>query len=66
MVSGYFGKYVDEAGMRITDMFLAFPAIILALAVEAIIGRGVINAAIAWLLFGGQHTQDSLEPKHLG
>ncbi|KUO79913.1 MAG: ABC transporter permease [Vulcanisaeta sp.] len=47
MVSGYFGKYVDEAGMRVTDMFLAFPAIILALAVEAAIGRGAINAAIA-------------------
>ncbi|ADN50767.1 ABC transporter permease [Vulcanisaeta distributa] len=47
MVSGYFGKYVDEAGMRVTDMFLAFPAIILALAVEAAIGRGAVNAAIA-------------------
>ena len=50
MISGYFGKYVDEAGMRVTDMFLAFPAIILALAVEAAIGRGAINAAIALMV----------------
>ncbi|MGC8607995.1 MAG: ABC transporter permease [Vulcanisaeta sp.] len=50
MISGYFGKYVEEAGMRVTDMFLAFPAIILALAVEAAIGRGAINAAIALMV----------------
>jgi peptide/nickel transport system permease protein len=38
-VAGYFGGIVDEILMRFTDMFLAFPALILAIAIAASLGR---------------------------
>jgi peptide/nickel transport system permease protein len=38
-VAGYFGGIVDEVLMRFTDMFLAFPALILAIAIAAALGR---------------------------
>ncbi len=38
-VSGYFGGMVDEILMRVTDMFLAFPALILAIAIASTLGR---------------------------
>src|SRR5262245_6412905 len=38
-VAGYFGGIVDELLMRFTDMFLAFPALILAIAIAASLGR---------------------------
>ena len=38
-VAGYFGGIVDEVLMRFTDMFLAFPALILAIAIAASFGR---------------------------
>ena len=38
-VAGYFGGMVDEILMRFTDMFLAFPALILAIAIAASLGR---------------------------
>jgi peptide/nickel transport system permease protein len=38
-VSGYFGGMVDELLMRFTDMFLAFPALVLAIAIAATLGR---------------------------
>lgn len=46
-VSGYFGGYVDTVLMRITDIFLAFPKLILALAFVAALGPGIENAIIA-------------------
>jgi peptide/nickel transport system permease protein len=45
--AGYFGKSIDEVNMRATDLFLAFPALILALAIEATLGRDVTYAIIA-------------------
>jgi len=45
--AGYFGKSVDEVNMRVTDLFLAFPALILALAIEATLGRDVTYAIVA-------------------
>jgi len=45
--AGYYGKSVDEVNMRATDLFLAFPALILALAIEATLGRDVTYAIIA-------------------
>jgi ABC-type dipeptide/oligopeptide/nickel transport system permease subunit len=47
LISGYFGRYVDEIIMRGTDIMLAFPDILLALLIITIIGRGVTNVAIA-------------------
>lgn len=47
LVSGYFGGWVDMLLMRIADIFLGFPAIVLALAIVAALGPGVVNVAVA-------------------
>ncbi len=46
-VAGYFGGWVDAILMRITDIFLAFPKLILALALVAVLGPGMVNAVLA-------------------
>ncbi len=46
-VSGYIGGIVDSFLMRITDIFLAFPKLILALAFVSALGPGIENAIIA-------------------
>ena len=46
-VAGYLGGWVDAVLMRITDIFLAFPRLILALAFVAALGPGIENAVIA-------------------
>ena len=46
-VAGYAGGWVDAALMRITDIFLAFPRLILALAFVAALGPGIENAVLA-------------------
>lgn len=45
--AGYFGGWTEEASMRSTDLFLAFPALILALVIESTLGRQAIYAIIA-------------------
>jgi len=45
--AGYLGGWVDTVLMRITDVFLAFPRLILALAFVAALGPGIENAIIA-------------------
>ncbi len=45
--AGYFGGWVDTVLMRITDIFLAFPRLILALAFASALGPGIENAIIA-------------------
>jgi peptide/nickel transport system permease protein len=45
--AGYFGGIIDTVLMRITDIFLAFPKLILALAFVAALGPGIENAIIA-------------------
>lgn len=47
LVAGYFGGWVDQILMRITDVFLGFPAIVLALAIVAVLGPGVLNVSLA-------------------
>ena len=47
IISGYFGGKVDEILMRITDMFMAFPRLVLALAVAAALGPGLFNTMLA-------------------
>jgi peptide/nickel transport system permease protein len=47
VAAGYLGGWVDDVIMRITDIFLAFPALLLALALVAVINPSVGNAAIA-------------------
>jgi peptide/nickel transport system permease protein len=46
-VAGYMGGWIDAVLMRITDIFLAFPRLILALAFVAALGPGIENAIIA-------------------
>ena len=45
--AGYFGGWIDTVLMRLTDIFLAFPRLILALAFVAALGPGIENAIIA-------------------
>lgn len=46
-VSGYAGGWVDAVLMRVTDIFLAFPKLVLALAFVAAMGPGIENAILA-------------------
>ncbi|KUK78435.1 MAG: ABC-type dipeptide/oligopeptide/nickel transport system, permease component [Mesotoga prima] len=47
VTAGYFGGIVDEVLMRITDMFLAFPSLVLAMAFAAMLGPNLTNTIIA-------------------
>ncbi len=47
ILAGYLGGAVDEVLMRVADIFLAFPRLILAIAFAAALGPGVENAIIA-------------------
>jgi peptide/nickel transport system permease protein len=56
LMAGYYGGKVDNVLMRFTDIMLAFPGILLALAIVSILGPGLTNAIIAvgigsWPLF---------------
>lgn len=46
-VAGYAGGWVDLVLMRVTDVFLAFPRLVLALAFVAALGAGIENAVLA-------------------
>lgn len=46
-LSGFFGGKTDELLMRVTDIFLAFPVLILAIAVNAALGRGMLLTMLA-------------------
>ena len=45
--AGYLGGWVDEVLMRVTDIFLSFPSLVLALGFAAALGPGITNAIIA-------------------
>ncbi len=47
IISGYFGGWVDAIIMRIADMMIAFPGLVLAIAVAGILGPSMRNAVIA-------------------
>lgn len=47
LISGYFGGRIDTIIMRLMDMMFAFPSIILALAIVAVLGPSLFNAMIA-------------------
>jgi len=52
LISGYFGGRIDTVLMRISDIFLAFPPLLLPIAITAALGAGLFNAmmalAISW------------------
>jgi peptide/nickel transport system permease protein len=47
LLAGFLGGWVDNVIMRVTDLFLAFPALILAMAVSAALGPSLVNVLIA-------------------
>jgi peptide/nickel transport system permease protein len=47
MFAGYYGGMIDDVVMRLTDILLSFPSLILALAITAILGNSVTNVIIA-------------------
>lgn len=49
-VAGYVGKWVDEALMRLTDLVMAFPTVILAMVIAASLGASLMNAVIAGIV----------------
>ena len=46
-IAGFFGGLIEETIMRITDIFLAFPGIVLALAIAAALGPSINNSILA-------------------
>lgn len=46
-ISGYYGGWVDNVLMRLTDIFLAFPPLLLAIALAAALGTSFVNTMIA-------------------
>jgi peptide/nickel transport system permease protein len=47
LLSGFFGGWVDNLIMRLTDIFLAFPFLLLAIAISALLGPNLRNGIIA-------------------
>ncbi|MDT8403708.1 ABC transporter permease [Sulfuriflexus sp.] len=52
VLSAWWGGYADQLLMRITDIFLAFPGILLALALAGLLGPGILNVVIALSVVG--------------
>ena len=52
LVAGYFGNTVDTVIMRLMDILLAFPAILLAIAIVAVRGAGLFNTILAVAIVG--------------
>jgi len=50
LLAGYYGGWAETAVMRTVDIFLAFPAILLALALVAVLGAGVTSVIVALTL----------------
>ncbi len=47
IVAGYFGGWIDDIIMRIADVFMAFPRLVLALAIGAALGPNLVNTMVA-------------------
>jgi peptide/nickel transport system permease protein len=50
IIAGFFGRWVDEVLMRMTDIVLAFPTVILAMVTAAALGASLFNAVLAALI----------------
>ena len=55
LIAGYFGSWIDTVIMRIMDIILAFPSLLLALVLVAVLGPGLVNAMIAIALVNQPH-----------
>ncbi len=51
LIGGYYGGMIDALIMRVCDALFAFPGIILAIAIVAILGNGMVNVVIAVAVF---------------
>lgn len=47
LISGFWGGWVDTSAMRFMDVLLAFPSLLLAIAIVTVLGPGLINALLA-------------------
>lgn len=70
MFSGYLGGWVDNIAMRIVDIFLAFPLILLALALVVVFGDSVILVTVllvswSWTSFARQVRGETLQLKEM-
>lgn len=52
LISGFYGGWLDEVLMRLADIFLAFPGILLAIALMAVLGPSLQNVVIALVSIG--------------
>jgi peptide/nickel transport system permease protein len=52
LLAGYYGGMVDEVLMRIADLFLVFPFILLAVTIIAVLGAGITNLIITLVITG--------------
>jgi len=52
MISGYYGGWIDQLLVLIIDIFMAFPGILLAIALAGIMGPGIENVVIALSVVG--------------
>ena len=52
VISAYVGGKVDTVIMRLTDVFLAFPGIVLAIAIAGVLGGSAVNAVLAVVIVG--------------
>ncbi|WP_199880538.1 ABC transporter permease [Bacillus massiliglaciei] len=50
ITAGYFQGFIGSAIMRLMDVFFAFPAVLLAIAIAAILGPGLLNVIIAMII----------------
>ncbi|MCB1497582.1 MAG: ABC transporter permease [Bauldia sp.] len=71
IVAGYAGGWVDETLMRIADVFLAFPPLLLAMGVAAALGPSLSNAILAtslvwWPWYARVARAEALHIKHEG
>lgn len=52
VISGYFGGRIEQFLMRLTDIMLAFPGVILAIAIAGILGGSIVNTIVALAVVG--------------
>ncbi len=52
LLAGYYGGWLDQVVMRIADLFLAFPFILLAITIIAVLGAGIVNLIVVFVVAG--------------
>lgn len=52
LLAGYYGRWLDEVLMRIADLFLAFPFILLAITIISVLGSGLSNLVLVLVVTG--------------